>query len=84
LDLCFKVEVRGQEPSENVCQRLNSLDVFAASTVVSRNLEEEGVQPGTVTVVRWDTDPNPIAANPGNLNSGISQPFLPPSAVNLG
>lgn len=85
LDICFQVELQGEETSEEVCQRLSSFDSSVAARIINRYLAEEGLDPSAVQVVRWNADPNPSAGNPSApLITPGDQEFTPPSGVEFG
>jgi len=83
LDICFQVELQGEETGEEVCQRLSSFDSSVAARIINRYLAEEGLDPSAVEVVRWNADPNPVASNPvPPVAPGDT--FRPPSSINFG
>lgn len=84
LDICFQVELQGQEISEEVCQRLSSFDSSVAARIINRYLAEEGLDPSAVEVVRWNADPNPTAGNPSAPFATPGDQFTPPSGINFG
>ena len=83
LDICFQVELQGEETGEEVCQRLSSFDSSVAARIINRYLAEEGLDPSAVEVVRWNADPNPVASNPvPPVAPGDT--FRPPQSINFG
>ena len=78
VDLCFEIDVAGEQEGLQVCSSLENTPQGIAESVINEELEETGVG-GGVEVVLWTANPNPRAKAPGavsnqplpSLNTGV-------------
>mgnify|MGYP002803387946 CR=1 FL=1 len=85
VGVCFEVRV-SDSAAEEVCQTLSGLDAGSVSSVLQSELDEAGIDPGQVSVVGYDAQPNPNSYNPLNRSDLMSDGsiFVPPGSVDFG
>ena len=64
VDLCFEIQLEGEEEGLHVCSKLDSTPLGTAEHVINEELVETGAGSG-IEVVHWNPNPNPRAKNPG-------------------
>ncbi|CAE7432530.1 unnamed protein product [Symbiodinium necroappetens] len=81
VGVCFRIQIRGEEASTNVCERLSGFNSGSAQRILSEELSN---LPGrSVQVVSWDAQPNPIAYNPNQNVGGDDSGFFDPSQAGI-
>jgi len=84
VGVCFRISVRGEEASTNVCQRLSGFGSQGAQRILAEELSD--VPGRSVQVVNWQADPNPVAYNPNQnaADPGVGFSFDPSAGIALG
>jgi len=81
VGVCFRIQIRGEEASTNVCERLSGFGTGSAQRILSEELSN---LPGrSVQVVSWDAQPNPIAYNPNQNVGGDDSGLFDPSQAGI-
>jgi len=77
INICFNIQVEGEDNSIRVCQRLSEFGPGTADRYLGAELPG-----GNAHVINWTAAPNPFAANP-NLNIGEPPPGFNPSETGV-
>lgn len=85
VDVCFKIGVEEKDLAEEVCDTLAGYNAATVSTVITSEILDSGIDPGQVSVIGYEPNPNPRANNPNAPSDPIDNPFVPSTGgINLG
>ncbi|CAE7817654.1 unnamed protein product [Symbiodinium sp. CCMP2456] len=85
VDVCFKIGVEQEDLAEEVCDTLAGYNAATVATVISSEILDSGIDPGQVSVIGYEPNPNPRANNPNAPSDPIDTPFVPGTGgINLG
>eukprot|EP00439_Symbiodinium_sp_Y106_P078225 s2345_g17.t1 len=77
VDVCFKIGVEQEDLAEEVCDTLAGYNAATVATVISSEILDSGIDPGQVSVIGYEPNPNPRANNPNAPSDPIDTPFVP-------
>lgn len=77
--LCFEIEIEGEEKSLDACEDLASTSSGTARRVINEELQNAAAASGSVQVVQWSANPNPLSKDPTRV--APSKTFAAPKAV---
>eukprot|EP00435_Cladocopium_sp_Y103_P057022 s73_g19.t1 len=80
--LCFEIEIEGEQKSLDACEVLAGTTPSTAGRVINEELRDVAATSGSVQVVQWTTNPNPLSKNP-TQNAEAPRSFEAPKAVGL-
>eukprot|EP00435_Cladocopium_sp_Y103_P053293 s70_g17.t1 len=80
--LCFEIEIEGEQKSLDACEVLAGTSASTAGRVINEELQDVAATSGSVQVVQWTANPNPLSKNP-TQNAEAPRSFEAPKAVGL-